>query len=121
MKTTPVHRLPRYLTGLDPHLPRSVWTLEAGTLVNFFGTGVAYPFLFIYLHNVRGFGLGTSGLVVAAIGVVGIVVGPASGPLLDRIGGRITLAGALAVSAVGYLALPFVHEPWQAFLAVCTI
>jgi hypothetical protein len=37
-----------------------VWALEAGGLVNAFGNGFVYPFLFIYLHNVRGFSLGTS-------------------------------------------------------------
>jgi MFS family permease len=114
-------RLATHLRDLDPRLPRSVWTLEAGTLVNFFGSGVAFPFLFIYLHNVRGFGLGTSGLVVAVMSVVGIVVGPLAGPLLDRIGGRITLGGALAVSAVGYGLMPLAHHPWQAFLFAALI
>jgi MFS family permease len=99
-----------------PRLPRAVWTLEAGALVNAFGSGIAFPFLIIYLHNVRGFGLGTAGLVVAAIGVSGGIAGPAAGPLLDRIGGRATLAGSLLVSAVAYAAVPLIHHPWQAFL-----
>jgi MFS family permease len=114
-------RLANSLRSLDPQLPRSVWTLEAGTLVNFFGSGVAFPFLFIYLHNVRGFGLGASGLVVAMMSVVGIVVGPLAGPLLDRIGGRITLGAALVVSAVGYGLMPLVHHPWQGFLFAALI
>src|SRR5204863_324139 len=59
----PVARPRTYLRSLDPRLPQAVWMLEIGTLVNFFGSGVAYPFLFIYLHNVRGFALGTGGLV----------------------------------------------------------
>jgi MFS family permease len=109
-------RLATSLRTLDPQLPRAVWILEAGTLLNFFGTGVAYPFLFIYLHNVRGFGLGTAGLVVSLIGVVALVVGPAAGPVLDRVGGRVTLAAALAVSALGFGLLPLAHLPWQAFL-----
>src|SRR5205823_8330286 len=61
-------------------------------------------------------GLGTSGLVVALMSVVGIVVGPAAGPLLDRIGGRVTLGAALAVSAVGFALMPLARHPWQAFL-----
>src|SRR5438132_1100908 len=99
-----------------PRLPRAVWTLEAGALVNAFGSGIAFPFLIIYLHNVRGFGLGTAGLVVSAIGVAAAVAGPASGPLLDRIGGRATLAASLLVSAAAYAAVPLIHHPWQAFL-----
>ena len=55
-----------YLRSLDPRLPRSVWTMEIGGLANAFGNGLAFPFLFIYLHNVRGFALDTVGLIVAA-------------------------------------------------------
>ena len=29
-----------YLRSIDPRLPRSVWTLEAGGLVNAFGNGI---------------------------------------------------------------------------------
>src|SRR5207248_578103 len=54
-----------YIRSLDPRLPRDVWILELGGVVNAFGNGFVYPFLFIYLHNVRGFALGVSGLIVA--------------------------------------------------------
>ncbi len=114
-------RFAAYLRSLDPQLPRSIWTLEVGTFVNFFGSGLAFPFLLIYLHNVRGFGYGTAGLVVATLGVVGVVAGPAVGPLIDRIGGRRTLAVALLIAALGYALMPLVHEPWQAFALAAVI
>src|SRR5438105_5070351 len=101
-----VASLAPYLRNLDPRLPRAVWTLEAGTLANSFGTGLAYPFLLIYLHNVRGFSLGTAGLVVAVIGGVAVVGSPACGPLVDRIGARPTLAGSLVLLAAGYGLFP---------------
>jgi MFS family permease len=110
-----------YLRSLDPQLPRSIWILELGTFVNFFGSGLAFPFLLIYFHNVRGFGYGTAGLVVATLGVVGVVAGPTVGPLIDRVGGRRTLAAALLVAALGYGLMPLVHEPWQAFLLAIVI
>jgi hypothetical protein len=47
--------------------------------MNAVGTGMAYPFVVIYLHNVRGFSLGISGLIVAASGAAGIICGPAIG------------------------------------------
>ena len=40
-------------------------TLQLGGLVNAFGNGMVIPFMFIYLHNVRGIGLGLTGLIVA--------------------------------------------------------
>jgi MFS family permease len=76
-----------YLASLNPRLPRSVQILQAGGLANAFGNGIVYPFLFIYLHNVRGFGLGTVGLVLATNGTVSLVVQPLSGPVIDRLRG----------------------------------
>jgi MFS family permease len=104
-----------YLRSLKPQLPRPVWLLEAGGVANSLGNGIAIPFLIIYLHEVRHFGLGTSGLVVAALFGVGLVAGPACGRLVDRIGARTTLMGSLALMAAGYGGFPFVHHPWQAF------
>ena len=57
--------LRRLVRTLDPRLPGSVWLLQLGGVMNSFGNGIVLPFLVIYLHSVRGFGLGISGLVVA--------------------------------------------------------
>lgn len=110
-----------YLASLDPRLPRAAWTLELGFLVNAFGTGVSFPFLVIYLHNVRGIGLGTAGLVVATIGAAGLLTGLAVGSVVDRVGPRRTLWVALGLLAIGYGLFPLVHEPWQAFLAALLV
>lgn len=85
--------------------------------MNAFGNGVTFPFLVIYLHNVRGFSLATAGLVLAVGSAVGLVAGPIAGPLVDRIGGRATLAASLVLMAIGYGAFPLVREPWHAFAA----
>jgi MFS family permease len=100
-----------YLRSLDPRLPRSVWTMELGGLANAFGNGLAFPFLFIYLHNVRGFGLDTVGLIVATSALAGIATIPLSGVVVDRLGGRPVLAASLVLLAIGYGLLPLVREP----------
>jgi MFS family permease len=66
---------------------------------------------------VRGFSLGTAGLVLATTGAVSLLAGPAVGVVIDRIGGRATLAAALVLLAVGFGSYPLIHEPWHAFLA----
>jgi MFS family permease len=104
-----------YLRGLDPRLPRSVWLVELGGVVNAFGNGFVYPFLFIYLHNVRGFALGVSGLIVATNAGVALIAGTSGGAAADRFGPKRTLAASLAVLAAAFALFPLVREPWHAF------
>ena len=91
-------------------------TLQAGGLVNSFGNGMVIPFMFIYLHNVRGIELGVAGLIVGTHAVLSIVAGPVFGSQIDRFGGKRMLAVALVILAVGYAGYTLVHEPWQGFL-----
>nr|MBA2474746.1 MFS transporter [Actinomycetota bacterium] len=110
-----------YLRSLDPQLPRPVWLLQAGGLVNALGNGLIYPFVLIYLHNVRGISLGTAGLVVATNALVGFVANPIAGAIVDRVGGRLTLTGSLVVSALGLSLFPLIDETWHAFAAMAIV
>lgn len=98
-----------------PPLPRAVSILQAGGLVNSFGNGAVLPFIFIYLHNVRGIALGVVGLIVATNAVTSLVAGPVFGTLVDRFGGKRMLATALVILAFGYAGFALIHEPWQGF------
>jgi len=95
-----------------------VWLLQVGGLMNSFGNGLALPFLVIYLHNVRGFSLGTAGLIVAVSSLAQLAAGVLAGPLIDRVGPRPTLAGGLVLQAIGYGFLPLVRVPWEAFVLI---
>jgi MFS family permease len=103
------------LRRLDPQLPREVWLLQIGGVINSFGNGIVLPFLVIYLHDVRGFSLGTAGLIVGVSSAALLTAGIAAGVVIDRIGPRLTLGCGLVLQAVGYGLLPLVREPWQAF------
>jgi MFS family permease len=81
-----------------------------------FGTGVAIPFLVIYLHDVRGISLGVAGLVAASNGLAALVSGPIAGAVADRIGARATLLASLVVLATAFALFPLIREPWHAFL-----
>jgi MFS family permease len=95
-----------------------VWLLQLGGVMNSFGNGVVLPYIVIYLHDVRGFGLGTAGLVLATSSAAQLVVGVVSGPLVDRIGPRPVLGTGLMMQAVGFGLYPLVHHPWQAFALI---
>jgi MFS family permease len=104
--------------AFDPQLPRDVWLLQLGGVLNSFGNGVVLPFLVIYLHDVRGFGLGISGLIVSVSAAAQLSAGVLVGPLVDRLGARRVLGAGLVLQAIGIGLLPLVREPWQAFLLI---
>src|SRR3954454_15400291 len=106
-----------YLRSLDPRLSRQLWTLLSGSFFNALGNGVVFPFLLIYLHNVRGIGLGTAGLVLSATFVAGLAAGPASGALIDRVGPRPGLVASMLLSGAGFGSFSFVHTAPGAFVA----
>ncbi|HEV8459413.1 MAG TPA: MFS transporter [Gaiellaceae bacterium] len=108
----------RLLGRFDPRLPREVWLLQLGGVMNSFGNGVILPFLVIYLHDVRGFGLGISGLIVSVSAAAQLTAGIVAGPLVDKLGARIVLGGGLVMQAVGIGLFPLVRSPWQAFLLI---
>jgi MFS family permease len=107
-----------WLRRFDPQLPRPVWLLQLGGVMNSFGNGVVLPFLVIYLHEIRGFGLGTAGAVLAVSSAAQLLAGLGAGPLVDRVGPRPVLAGGLVMQAVGFGLFPLVHSPWQAFALI---
>jgi MFS family permease len=107
--------LATYVRGLDPHLPRSVWLVQVGGVVNALGNGVVIPFVVIYLHNVRGISFAEAGLALAFAGVTALVAGFAAGATVDRIGGRNTLLLGLALQATAFALFPLIREPWHAF------
>lgn len=104
-----------YLRSLDPRLPRDVYVLQAGGLVNAFGNGVVLPFLIIYLHNVRGISLGVAGLAAATQSLAALLSGFLGGTLSDRIGPKRVLTGALCVMTVAFALMPLIRAPWHAF------
>ncbi|HSC50013.1 MAG TPA: MFS transporter, partial [Gaiellaceae bacterium] len=104
-----------YVRGLDPHLPRTVWLVQVGGVVNALGNGVVIPFVVIYLHNVRGISFAEAGLALSFAGVTALAAGFAAGWTVDRIGGRNTLLLGLLLQAAAFVMFPLIREPWQAF------
>ena len=110
-----MQRLATYLRGLDPHLPRAVWLVQAGGVVNALGNGIVFPFAIIYLHNVRGISFAQAGFALAIGGASALAAGLLAGPLVDRIGGRNTLVFGLIVQLVAFTLFPLIREPWHAY------
>jgi MFS family permease len=98
-------------------LSRELWIVEVGIFLNMLGYGAVLPFEVIYLHEGRGFSLGVAGLVVGTVTGLAVVAAPVAGTVIDRVGARVTAAGAGVALAAGYGGLAFAHTPRQAFIA----
>lgn len=98
-------------------LSRELWLVQIGVFVNALGWGAVLPFEVIYLHDGRGFSLGTAGLVVGTLTGVAVLSAPCAGPLIDRFGPRTAAAGAGVALAAGYAGLAFAHTESAAFAA----
>ena len=105
----------RYFKSLDPKLPRDVYVLQFGGLLNAFGNGVVIPFMIIYLHNVRGISLGLAGLAAATQSASALLSGILAGTLSDRLGAKRVLVAALTVATAAFALMPTIHTAWQAF------
>jgi MFS family permease len=98
-------------------LSRELWLVQVGIFLNALGWGAVLPFEVIYLHDGRGFSLGTAGLVVGTLTGVAVVSAPCVGPLIDRFGPRAVAAGAGIALSAGYVGLAFAHSEAVAFAA----
>src|SRR5690348_5868896 len=107
--------LRRLISTFDPGLPRAVWILQLGVLINFFGNGLVAPFLVIYLHFGRGLPVGIAAAAISFGGFTAVTSGLLAGALADRLGPRNILVAAMTCNAAAYLLYTQVTAPWQAF------
>ena len=101
-------------------LPRSVRLLLLGVLLSAIGNGLVFSFLFIYLHQVREIPSAIVGLISGYGALVGLVLAPVVGSLIDHWGPKSILLGSLIVSAVGFYNMGSIHSLFSA-LVVTTI
>src|SRR5256885_6193766 len=104
-----------YLRSLDPVWPRQVWHGEAGGVVTSLGNGIVFPFIVIYLHNVRGISFAAAGLALSAGAVGALAAGFGAGTTVDGFGGRNPLRLGLVLQAASFALFPLIREAWHAF------
>ncbi|MGC4110622.1 MAG: MFS transporter [Nocardioides sp.] len=109
---------PATLRSFWHDLPREGRLLLSIVVVQFLGTGLVLPFLVVYLHEIRGFSLGTVGLLIGLGPLMGFVaVGPA-GAIIDRYGARVVMLATMSLEVVADVALTFASTLPIAALAV---
>jgi len=104
-------------------LPAKAKILLAGVLLSAIGNGLVLPYLFLYLHNVRGISSALTGMIVGFGAFVSLAVSPMIGNFIDHWGPRPVLLASLVVSGVGYAEQATVHSLGRALLviSICAI
>lgn len=97
-------------------LPRSVYILQSGLVLNAFGNGAANPFVLLYLHDVRGIPLATAGLASAANAGSALIASLVGGKVADRLGPKACVLGGLVLAAGAFLGYIYVRNAWQAIV-----
>lgn len=95
---------------------RTRWIL-LGYTCSLFGTGMAEPYLVIYLYQLRDIPLSLSGMIIGSSGLAGIIAIPLSGLLADRIGTKRVFLDTLFLNAAGRLLFACAVSPATAFFA----
>ncbi|MFT3872030.1 MAG: MFS transporter [Nocardioides sp.] len=99
------------LRDLDPRALR----ILAGFAFYALGNGLTMPFLYVYLAEVRGFPTATVGWVFAWMGLLGFVVAPLGGTLIDRFGPRWVMLVGLVAEAASLIYLGHVDTVLKGF------
>ncbi|MSW57713.1 MAG: MFS transporter, partial [Actinobacteria bacterium] len=105
------------------HLSFQARVLLMGVLLSAIGNGLVLPYLFVYLHNVRGISSAITGVIVGFGALVSLSVSPLIGNLIDHWGPKPVLLVSLVVSGIGYFEQSSVHTASRGFLvmSICAI
>ncbi|MBV9291672.1 MAG: MFS transporter [Frankiales bacterium] len=102
-------------------LSRDAKRVLVGTCFNAVGNGFVLPFTIIYLHEVRHISLASAGLMFSAAALVGVLVVPIIGTLVDRLGARPVLYATLVLSTAGSLGLATARTPALALVSMLVL
>lgn len=89
------------------NLPREGRLLLSIVVVEFVGTGLVLPFSVVYLHEVRGFALSDVGLLLGVPPLVALAITGPGGTLIDRLGARTVVIGAVVLVIASDVVLAF--------------
>ena len=105
MTSTKADRPP--LASFWRDLPREGKLLLSVVVLQFIGTGLVLPFWVVYLYEVRGFDLGTVGLLLGVIPLGGFLASIPAGVAIDRFGARRVMLVCLTINLAGQLVMTY--------------
>ncbi|MBL5768990.1 hypothetical protein B5V88_09730 [Heyndrickxia sporothermodurans] len=101
-------------------MPRSLWLLVIGMMVNVTGSSFLWPLNAIYIHDHLGKSLSVAGIVLmlnSAASVIGNLIG---GNLYDKIGGFRSILLGIMITILSLIGMTFWHG-WPLYPIFLTI
>ncbi len=101
-------------------MPKSLWFLIIGMLVNVTGASFLWPLNTIYIHDHLGKSLSVAGFVLmlnAGASVIGNLIG---GTLFDKIGGYKSILSGIVITLIALVGLVFFHD-WPTYVVLLVI
>lgn len=89
--------------GSDSRFGNSVYLLFAGYLCSTIGSGMVYPYMAVYVQQIRGLGAATAASALAVIACGTIVGSLGAGFSIGRAGPRLVGAAGLLLQGIGYV------------------
>ena len=91
-------------------MPKRVWLLVIGMLINVTGNSLLWPLNTIYMNDYLGKSLSVAGLVLMANAGAGIIGNLLGGWMFDRLGGYKSIMFGITITLVALIGLNFWHE-----------
>lgn len=91
-------------------MPKNVWLLVIGMVINTVGNAFLWPLNTIYMHEQLGQTLSVAGLVLMANAAAGVVGNLLGGFLFDRLGGFRTIMIGTILTIIGLAGLTIWHD-----------
>ncbi|MFC4409723.1 MDR family MFS transporter [Chungangia koreensis] len=101
-------------------MPKSVWLLIIGMLINTVGNSFLWPLNTIYMHDELGKSLAVAGLVLMANSGAGVIGNMLGGVLFDKIGGYKSILTGIIISLLALTGLVFFHG-WPHYIWFLTL
>lgn len=101
-------------------MPKSVWLLIIGMLVNTVGNSFLWPLNTIYMHDELGKSLAVAGLVLMANSGAAIIGNLLGGMMFDKIGGYKSILIGIVISLIALTGLVFYHG-WPHYVWFLTV
>ncbi|MFC4618314.1 MDR family MFS transporter [Camelliibacillus cellulosilyticus] len=101
-------------------MPRALWLLLIGMVINTTGSSFIWPLNTIYIHDILGHSLTLAGLILMLNSGAGIVGNLFGGILFDKIGGYKSMITGIVVTTLAGILLAFYHTtvPYTILLVV---